>query len=140
GAPCESFADCGPGQLCANNEFEAPGGACLTVGCTVGDDATCAAGGDGVCVAAAGVTLCGDGCLVTTDCRAAEGYQCVINPGSRNLCAFVHARPGAACNGDDGCAAGGPWVCLRGAGFPGGYCAGVACDPDDARTCPSGSH
>jgi len=49
GTPCSSVADCNLNSNCELDE-SGTGGVCATVGCTVGDDSTCAPGGDGHCV------------------------------------------------------------------------------------------
>jgi hypothetical protein len=141
GSPCDGhLGDCNAGQVCASNPFEFPGGMCLTFGCTVGDDSTCAPGGDGRCINAGGPTLCVDPCTSGAMCRTGEGYACAPLPGlGYDICYFPHAAPGAACTGDAMCGpAGSPWRCLTGAAFPGGYCSGAAgtCDPMDGNSCP----
>ena len=140
GAACAEFADCASFSFCQVDPFEAPGGYCLTVGCTVGDDSTCAAAGDGTCIdfGDGGQPLCVDTCTVPSDCRESEGYDCVdVGPPFGKLCFYNHAAPGSACTVDSDCADP-PWECLTGGGgaFPGGYCGADGCDPADETTCP----
>jgi hypothetical protein len=145
GTACTNQFGCGPDQRCYTNPFDFPGGYCVTLGCTVGDDATCAAAGDGACVPplapdpvviplpATSFTTCLDGCTSPADCRTDEGYIC---DGGR--CVIPHAAPGAACAADAQCGPP-PWQCLTGPGFPGGYCAASTCDPGSGTGCPLGS-
>ena len=134
GDACESFADCNASSVCQSNPFNAPGGVCLTIGCTIGDDATCAPGGDATCVSLGGTPGCLDTCTLTSDCRDGEGYTCqTFGPGS--FCVYVVAEVGDACTGPTDCGPA-PWECLMGASFPGGYCGADDCDPTDESTCP----
>ena len=147
GTACSTFGDCNKNQLCQNNPFEAPGGICITIACTPGDDTTCspAQGNTGMCLVANGFSLCIAGCKMDSDCRTIDKYSCVDLSGKGkgpNVCIFVHPNPGAACAFDAQCAAANsPWRCLMGAKFPGGYCSGSlgGCDPKDALSCPDHS-
>ena len=49
GTPCESVADCDVNSNCLADS-SGTGSVCATIGCTVGDDSTCAPGGDGHCI------------------------------------------------------------------------------------------
>ncbi len=143
GDACAGFAECNANSTCFLNDFELPGGYCVTVGCTVGDDSTCAPGGDGICINADGTPLCIDACTAPTECRTGEGYLCAMPPGfPASACLFPHQDAGSACGSAGQCgAAGSAWDCLMGATFPGGYCSGAigTCDAADPDTCPSNS-
>ena len=145
GSACSSFGDCNRNQVCQNNPFEAPGGACITIGCSPGDNTTCspAAGNTGLClVAGANLDICLPTCAMDSDCRTLDKFSCVDVSGQGkgpNICAFVHNRPGAACKADTQCsAAGTAWRCLMGTAFPNGYCGAAlgACNPKDGLSCP----
>jgi hypothetical protein len=143
GDPCVSFEDCNRSQACLVNPFESPGGLCLTIGCTIGDNTTCAPGGNPQCIAVGGtLNLCLAGCMANGDCRAAEGYVCQgAAPPKSGLCLYPHAKIGDACTKDTDCGlVGSPWHCLTGAPFTNGYCSGIRCDPSDDRTCPTNAH
>ena len=110
--------------------------------CTVGDNTTCAKGGNPQCVAIApNFDICVGGCATDGDCRAAEGYVCYgAMPGKAGVCVYPHANPGASCAKDTECGpAGSPWRCIKGP-FTNGYCSGIGCNPADPRTCPLSSH
>lgn len=139
GDACAVVGDCNVDSLCAGNPFETPGGYCLTLGCTVGDDSTCAPGGDGVCVdfdgAGEGPPACIDTCTQPSDCRESEGYTCqAVGPGLM-VCVAPHADVGDACEVATDCGVA-PWECLTGADYPGGYCGASGCDPSDEDSCP----
>ena len=109
----------------------------MTYNCTVGDNATCADGGDGVCVNAGWGNVCLDFCGTTPDCRSAEGYVC--GPAfATNICYLQHLTPGSACTTSSECGPP-PWECLMGTIFPGGYCSADLCRPGIASDCPSGT-
>ncbi len=137
GDACESFADCNVNSVCQSNPFNAPGGVCITFGCTLGDDSTCAPGGDGTCLNLGGTFACLDTCSVESDCRDGEGYTCVGFGGS-DFCWYPTGEVGDACTVPTVLADCGPppWECLTGGGFPGGYCGADGCDPTDGSTCP----
>lgn len=137
GIACNNFGDCNGAQACLNNPFDLPGGMCLTIGCTVGNDATCAPGGDGTCVmlGGGGATGCVDQCTMGSDCRVAEGYTCVPLMSGPSVCLYPHASPGVACTMSSMCGPA-PWACLTGTAFPGGSCGAMGCDPNDPSSCP----
>jgi hypothetical protein len=137
GHACNTFGDCNAHQACLDNPFDLPNGYCITTGCTVGDNTTCATGGDGVCIplGGGGATGCLDGCTTTSDCRSTEGYTCDTVAMGTNVCFYDHRRPGNTCTTATDCGAA-PWQCLTGTAFPGGYCGFMGCDPADASTCP----
>jgi hypothetical protein len=143
GDSCSGFYECNRNSTCFLDSFQLPGGYCVTLGCTIGDNSTCAPGGDGICIMADGDLLCVDDCTTTPDCRASEGYMCVTPPGfPTSICLFTHLDPGAACSSATECgAAGSGWDCLTGTTFPGGYCSGAigTCDATDPATCPNGA-
>ncbi len=158
GDPCESFGDCNRRSICDRNLFNNPGGYCRTFECTVGDDATCAPGGDGTCRLGTPPfpAQCFDQCESDADCREAEGYSCSASandepdagpdepdagPPPPSVCHYIPpASPGAACTVDSDCGPP-PWECLTGPEFPGGYCGASTCDPmsPDFSACPHGS-
>ncbi len=141
GDPCGSFGECAPSSVCSDNPFESPGGYCVTIGCTLGDDSTCAPGGDGVCVDAdpfdGQPAICVDRCSSTGDCRASDGYECTFIAIGVQACIYDHRDVGAACGSDSACGDP-PWECVTDDGFPGGYCGATGCTgaPD---TCPGGA-
>ena len=106
----------------ANGVFEL---AC-TVGCTIGNDSTCAAGGDGHCVDLAQITsgfntgtICVDRCVSDTDCRQGEGYRCVDGGGTiGKYCR--HPQIGDTCTMDAQCDDAVGMRC--GFSLPGGFC------------------
>lgn len=142
GDPCDTISDCNASSLCFQNPFDFPEGYCVTLGCTEGDDTTCAPGGDGICVTFGGdLGVCLDGCdPAVGSCRETEGYVCldVLADGSLNVCAYPAEDTGNPCERDDDCGPP-PWECVTGVFFPGGYCGARACDPDDEATCPQDS-
>ena len=141
GSPCTTFGDCSGRQTCASNPFSAPDGICVTVGCTPGDNTTCAPGGDGFCVAFNNSGLCLDTCTAPAECRVAQGYTCQdADPTDAfpGICAYNAKKVGAACATTD-CGPD-PWECLTGSRFPGGYCGARACTVGTAATCPFDSH
>ena len=135
GAACADIGDCSGDSRCALEVAEVPGGQCQRLGCTVGTDSTCAAGGDGHCVTTASITggvgtgeLCVDACTVPGDCRQAEGYRCFDAGGSiGKYCR--HPQIGDACGVDTDCGSATDWDCLTGSAFPGGYCTLAAACP-----------
>ncbi len=142
GESCAGFSDCAVGSICFNDALETPGGQCATVGCTVGDDATCADGGDGHCVTLPTITTgtgCVDACTADADCRMAQGYRCVDGgAGVGKHCR--HPQAGDACAVAADCGEAGVWECRTGATYPGGYCTPVAaCNPANGAGCSPGS-
>jgi hypothetical protein len=142
GDPCVEFADCSVSSICLDDPFEQPGGQCATVGCTVFDDTTCAAGGDGRCIDVDGVgrrqPFCVDVCDANTDCREAEGYTC-FDGTAINLGKFCrHPETGDPCAADGDCGVA-PWTCRTAAEFTNGYCTIDNCTPGDPTTCASGA-
>jgi len=137
GDACDGLQDCNGTQLCVRNPFSMPTGMCVTIGCTVGDNSTCAASGDGVCFPlTANVGLCADTCASSRECRTEENHVCKQPiPQSRGICAPDVKDVGDACNDDKDCGPA-PWQCLKGPRFPGGYCGARGCDPKDENTCP----
>ena len=147
GAACAGIADCGADSVCRDDAFEYPGGQCQRVGCSVGDDATCALVGDGHCVdgrdISAGVltsNICVDACTTDSDCRMAEGYRCFDGGGSAGrFCRHPHA--GDACAVDSDCGDAAAWDCKIGLTYPGGMCTPTTgCPaPGSATGCTPGS-
>ena len=141
GDGCTTFGDCAESSLCLNNPFNNPGGYCVKFGCTVDDDSSCSPGGTSQCIDVAADTLppfCVDACIIQPECRS--GYACVDPDGAGavgQICVAVNSGVGSACSGASCGPA--PWVCLQGAGFPGGYCGADDCDPTDPNTCPNAS-
>lgn len=138
GDTCEEFADCNVSSDCRDGDIEDPNGMCITMGCTVGDDSTCAPGGDGHCIAdqipgqAFGLPVCVDTCDTDADCRIADGYTC-RDETAAGLGKFCwHAQIGDACTSDADCG-GGALTCDT--AQPGGSCT-LACDVD--TPCPDG--
>jgi hypothetical protein len=142
GATCTGFSDCAVGSICFVDQWENPNGSCATVGCTVGDDSTCATGGDGHCIALPTVgagTGCVDKCAADTDCRMADGYRC-FDGGAAAGKYCRHPQTGDACTVAADCGALGQWFCRTGGQFPGGYCTPVpACNPVNGLGCTPGS-
>jgi hypothetical protein len=141
GDACETFGDCAPGSACSDNPFESPGGYCVTIGCTPGDDSTCAPAGDGTCIDPnpfdTQPAVCVDSCSSSGECRTSQGYACAPIDIGRSACLNDHLDPGAGCSSDGQCGSP-PWDCLTGDDFPGGYCGADDCtgDPD---ACPEGA-
>jgi hypothetical protein len=137
GDVCAGLQDCNGGQLCVSNPFSMPTGMCVTVGCTVGDNTTCAVSGDGVCLPLSPtVGLCIDSCANTNECRTAENHICKQPEGlPRGFCGPNVKEVGDACGKDTDCGPA-PWQCLEGPRFPGGYCGARGCNPSDESTCP----
>ena len=145
GAACVGFGDCAEDSLCLADPLESPRGQCARIGCTRGDDSTCATGGDGHCVAFSAITaghtqgdVCVDRCVSDADCREADGYQCVDGGGTvGRYCR--HPQAGDACTTDATCGPAAQWDCKTGLTFPGGQCtpttgcptpgSGVGCSP-----------
>lgn len=128
GAPCTSFGDCAAESVCIEDALEHPGGQCHRAWCTIGDDATCADGGDGHCIDQRSITagvatanVCVDACTVDDDCRVAEGYRCF--DGGATVGRFCrHPQAGDACAVDADCGPADAWDCKIGVTFPGGMC------------------
>lgn len=142
GATCAGFSDCAIDSICFADQWENPGGYCETVGCTVGDDTTCATGGDGHCVNLPTVgagTGCVDRCTADTDCRMAQGYRC-FDGGAATGKYCRHPQTGDACTAATDCGQAGQWFCLTGAQYPGGYCTPIPqCNPVSGLGCTPGS-
>jgi hypothetical protein len=123
GATCTTFGDCDRDSICLADGFENPGGQCLQVGCTAGQNDTCTSGGDGFCTQDTELvganTVCLDQCVTNADCRTQEGYFC-ISDAQGKFCR--HPRTGDACVADGDCGNPALWDCKTGAAFPGGYC------------------
>jgi hypothetical protein len=128
GDTCVGFGECPQDSLCLNDSLEYPGGQCHTVTCTIGNDTTCAAGGDGHCVDLGAITaglntgaVCVDRCTADTDCRQADGYRCFDGGGAvGRYCR--HPQAGDACAADADCGNAALWDCKIGLTFPGGMC------------------
>lgn len=142
GASCGGFSDCAESSICFVDQWENPGGQCVTVGCTVGVDSTCAPGGDGHCLdlptVAAG-TGCVDECTFDAECRTAAGYRCFDGGvGTGRYCR--HPQTGDACTTNGDCGQLGQWSCRTGGQYPGGYCTPIAqCNPVNGIGCTPGS-
>ena len=137
GASCKSFGDCNRDQACIDNPFDFPGGYCVTFGCTVGDNNTCAPGGTPACLKADNINLCFAGCAGDGDCRINEGYKCLQPPNSPvKICIFNNPL-GGHCKMPKDCAGGPPWSCIVDANLPNGYCTIVGCDTKMNTGCPS---
>lgn len=144
GAACTDIGDCAPGSRCVVNA-EFPGGSCQTLECSLADDTTCAAGGDGNCVDddaidtnhAGGLDeLCVDTCVNPTDCRT--GYTCFDGGASGKYCRAPHI--GDACIDDSSCGDPAIWDCRTGTGYPDGYCTlAAACNAATGAGCTEGS-
>lgn len=140
GAACTEFGQCAVDSQCVNETFEYPGGQCSRVGCTVGDDSTCAGGH---CVNLADITsgfntgtTCVDTCVNDSDCRMSEGYECVTGPGSvGRYCR--HPQVGDTCTTAADCGDAAMWTCSD--RLPGGACTVVnACPtPGNSQGCPA---
>jgi hypothetical protein len=142
GDPCTGFAECDESSICLSDNFEHPGGQCMQVGCTIGDDTTCTTGGDGHCINPGFVssgTGCVDHCDSDANCRLAEGYKCFDGGGSvGKYCR--HPQTGDTCTVDADCGDPGIWDCKTGVTFPGGYCTLQApCNATNGTGCSSGS-
>lgn len=133
GSACTGFGECAQDSLCQSDPLEFPGGMCGTLGCTVGNDATCATGGDGHCVNLGLITsgfnsgtLCVDRCATANDCRTTDGYRCV-NGGATigNYCR--HTQIGDACTLVTECGDAATWRCSL--VLPGGSCTPAAACP-----------
>ena len=142
GAPCTGFGECDINSICRNDPAEFPGGQCVQIGCTVGNDATCTSGGDGHCTMPGFVSVgtgCVDRCNVDADCRVAEGYKC-FDAGGATGKYCRHPQTGDVCTTDTDCGDANVWNCRTGAGFPGGYCTPqAACNPVTGGGCAAGS-
>lgn len=140
GDACGSQAECDANSICVTNLFEAPGGYCMTAGCTPGAAMPgCAPGGDGVCQDRVDVDVCLDGCTNDNQCRQLAGYRCLeLRPGTPKVCAIPHKAVGDACTLAPGDCGPMPWQCLS-IGFPGGYCGAMGCSPDNPSSCPAGA-
>lgn len=143
GSPCTTFGDCDEHSICLDDAFEHPGGQCIQLGCTLGNDATCSSGGDGHCDrpdVIGGGTGCLDVCTTDADCRTADGYKCFDAGGTTGkFCR--HPAAGDGCTQDADCGSPVLWVCRSGVAFPGGYCTIRQACPTNGTTdgCSSGS-
>ena len=128
GTPCDSVADCDVNSNCVPDQT-GDSGVCTTVGCTVGDDTTCAPGGDGTCVDEE-PPICLDPCEASEDCQTADGQRC--DPEDM-FCR--HSVIGDPCEADGECGQT-PWDCLTEADddHPDGYCT-IPCGDG----CPDGT-
>ncbi len=141
GRACAGFGECAQDSLCQNDPFEYPNGECGTLGCTIGNDATCATGGDGHCVDLAAITsgqnsgtICVDRCVTEADCRSAEGYHCIDGGGTLGkYCRHPHI--GDPCTLDGHCGDAATWRCSM--VLPNGNCTPrAACPtPGDSAGC-----
>jgi len=140
GDACQTFGDCDEGSICRDDGFEFPGGQCMQLGCTIGNDATCTAGGDGHCIDPGFVTAgtgCADACVDDNDCRTNDGYVCFDSGGADGKYCR-HPATGDPCAADTDCGNPTIWACLTGNSFPGGYCTiEAACTPTSG--CSPGS-
>ena len=142
GAACGGFFDCGTNSICNRDALEFPNGQCQSLQCTVGEDTTCASGGDGHCFAgnpsASGPYVgCVDACQSNADCREAEGYTCF--DGGADAGKFCrHPQAGDACIANADCGAPNVWTCHHGEAFGGGYCTVIGC-VEDGDGCSPGS-
>jgi len=125
---CESFGDCNEESVCITGP-ESPGGMCAQFNCIVGDNSTCEHGTNSLCVGGGvgGPGACFKQCTADSECRMAEGYQC-LSIGALSIC--THVGFGAACTATSDCGVA-PWTCDT--GQPGGYCT----TPCDAAGGPS---
>ncbi len=143
GDRCTTFADCDERSACLADGLEHPGGQCVQLGCTPGDDSTCTSGGDGHCTPAdiipGGQHGCVDTCDVDADCRVADGYRCHDAGGTiGKYCR--HGRTGDPCSVDTDCGVASIWECRTGASYPGGYCTiQQPCDAASGAGCSLGS-
>ncbi|HEY5923109.1 MAG TPA: hypothetical protein VIV11_15625, partial [Kofleriaceae bacterium] len=126
GSACDDFGDCDQGSVC-RRDVEFPGGYCQRIGCTIGNDATCA-GADGHCIdlAVAESTPvmgsgCVDACTNDNECRVADAYRC-FDAGATIGKFCRHPHVGDACVIDGDCGDAATWECKTGVGFPGGMC------------------
>ncbi|HVK78516.1 MAG TPA: hypothetical protein VM734_34690 [Kofleriaceae bacterium] len=138
--PCTTFAQCSEGSICRDDALEHPGGECMSLGCTIGNNATCAAA-DSICIDPQFVTPgtgCVEGCTADADCRVAEGYRCFDGGAVGRYCR--HPKTGDPCAADADCGDAAVWQCRTGAEFPGGYCTPrEACNATNGTGCSSGS-
>ncbi len=143
GSRCVTFGDCDQRSICLDDGFEHPGGQCMQLGCTIGDDTTCTAGGDGHCATPdllGGGTGCLDACSTDADCRMVDGYRCFDSGGpAGKYCR--HPAVGDPCSTVDDCGIASLWTCRTGADFPGGYCTILQACPTNgsAAGCTVGS-
>jgi hypothetical protein len=147
GAACTGFAECGEDSLCQGDAFEFPGGQCGTLGCAIGNDATCADVGDGHCVDLGSITsgltsgtICVDACANDSDCRQAAGYKCFDGGGAiGKFCR--HPKVGDACTADTDCGDAATWICSAAAGASLRFCSiRAACPtPGGGDGCPVSS-
>ena len=138
GAACAGFADCAGNSQCEADQSGTTG-VCGTVGCTVGDDSTCAAAGDGVCVDLDGdgaePPRCVDPCETDEDCDTADGQRC-HDSGDEEIGMYCrHSEIGDPCESGAACGQD-PWLCKTEAddAWPGGYCS-IPC----GGGCPDGT-
>ncbi len=142
GEPCTGFGECDINSICRSDNAEHPGGQCMQIGCTIGNDSTCTSGGDGHCAMPGFVSAgngCLDACVTDANCRLAEGYRCFMGTAQQGrFCR--HPQTGDACAVDSDCGDAGIWDCKTGGSFPGGYCTlQQACNPTNGTGCSGGS-
>lgn len=140
GSACKDFGDCNRNQACVVNGLDFPGGYCATIGCTLGDNTTCAPGGTPVCLRADNVNVCFAGCGSDADCRVAQGYKCLQPPGAPSKICLVLNPLGENCKAPADCAGGNPWNCIVDVKAPKGYCTVLGCDVKADTGCPSNGH
>jgi hypothetical protein len=138
GAACATFGECAGNSQCVPDQ-SGTSGVCTTVGCTVGDDETCAPAGDGRCVDLDGeggeVPRCVDPCETTADCDTGDGQRC-HDSGDEDIGMYCrHSEIGDPCGSGAECGQD-PWLCMTEADdeWPGGYCS-IPC----AGGCPAGT-
>jgi hypothetical protein len=143
GGACDGVYQCNESSRCKIS-IETPGGACETIGCTIGEDATTCSGG-GRCHASDedppyDTPVCGAPCGGDEDCRQADGYVCFdpdVGVAGDRYCRHPHV--GDAC-GDAGDCGGGDWECLTAGGFTNGYCTQSGCaTPGSTAGCSEGA-
>lgn len=139
GDACTSIAQCSSDSNCLSDDIEYPDGQCFKVGCTVGDDSTCAGGRCVEFAFPSGVdTACVDVCAADEDCREDDGYECFDGGVGVGLYCR-HPQVGDACLSDVDCGDPGLFDCLQPAdGFPTGYCTVRNCDSVLGTGCSPG--
>ncbi|MBK9072047.1 MAG: hypothetical protein IPL79_13745 [Myxococcales bacterium] len=139
GDACTSIAQCTQDSNCLNDGIEYPDGQCFRVGCTVGNDTTCAGGRCVEFAFPSGLdTACVDTCASDADCREADGYECFDGGVGVGLYCR-HPQVGDACTSDVDCGDAGLFDCLQPTdGFVGGYCTVPQCDAIAGTGCSLG--
>lgn len=141
---CAGPEECAESSVCDPDQSETSG-TCSTTPCTVGDDDTCAPGGDGICVDFDSMNggqdpRCLDPCETDDDCD--QGQRCDETGDPQVDGTFCrHAEVGDPCVDADACG-GGPWLCVTETEgtpsndtWPDGYCS-LPCAPGG---CPAGT-